>query len=116
MTKVRSLVKNWHENVSTPLTDYEYSVSLPLYAAAKIEALTEMFPSKTKQQIITELLTAALDELEEAFPYIRGDKVIGEDECGDPIYNDAGFTPTLISLTNKYLGKIASQKKTNMGV
>ena len=113
MTKVRSLIRNWQENASSPLTDYEYSVSLPLYNAAKIEALAEMFPSKTKQQIITELLSAALDELEEALPYVTGDKVIGQDEWGDPIYSDEGFTPTLISLTNKYLAEITHQIKKN---
>ncbi|MGD8568270.1 MAG: type 1 pili tip component [Gammaproteobacteria bacterium] len=106
MTSVKSLVAKWEQDASTPLTDCEYSILLPTYEAAKIEALAEMFPGKTRQQIITDLLAAALDELEEAFPYVKGDRVIGQDEFGDPRYNDAGFTSTLIELTNKHLDKL----------
>lgn len=106
MTKIKSLVSNWQEQASSPVTDFEYTVSLPMFAAAKIEALAKMFPGKTKQQIITELLSAALDELEEAFPYVKGDKVIARDEFGDPVYEDAGLTSNFIELTNKYLNKL----------
>ena len=106
MTTIKMLVEKWRENAGTPLTDHEYSVLLPMYDAAKIEALAEMFPGKTKQQIITELLSAGLDELEEAFPYIKGEKVIGQDEYGDPIYNDEGLTSTFLELTNKYFARL----------
>ena len=68
-----------------------------------------MFPGKTKNQIITELLGAALDELEEALPYQTGDKVIGQDELGDPRFNDAGLTSTLIELANKHLESLTKQ-------
>lgn len=109
MTSVKSLVSKWKQDAGTPLTDCEYSVFLPTYEAAKIEALAEMFPGKTRQQIITELLAAALDELEEAFPYEKGDQVIGQDEFGDPRYNDAGATSRLIELTNKHLDKLCQK-------
>lgn len=105
-TKIKSLVTKWQEQDSSPVTDCEYTVFLPLYAAAKIEALAKMFPGKTKQQIITELLSAALDELEEAFPYVRGKKVIARDEFGDPIFEDTGLTSDFIELTNKYTNKL----------
>jgi hypothetical protein len=40
--------------------------------------------------IITDLISAGLDELESKMPYVEGDRVIEEDEFGDPIYEDAG--------------------------
>jgi hypothetical protein len=88
------------------VTDCEISVFLPLYDAARIEALNEMFPEKTTQQIITELLSAALDEAEEAFPYVKGEKVIAQDEFGDPLYEDTGLTSSFIRLTNQHMEKI----------
>jgi hypothetical protein len=110
MMKIKSLIKKWQEDSSSPVTDCEFSVLLPLYDAARLEALTEMFPEKTREQIITELLSAALDEAEEAFPYVKGDKVIAQDEFGDPMYEDTGPTSTFIRLTNQYLEQI---KKTS---
>lgn len=101
--KIKSLIQKWQNDSSSPVADYEVSVLLPLYDAARVEALKELFPEKTKQQIITELLSAALDEAEEAFPYVKGEKVIAQDEFGDPMYEDAGKTTTFIKLTNQYL-------------
>ena len=79
MMKIKSLVKKWQEQTSGPVANCEYSVFLPVYDAARLEALAEMYPEKTRQQIITELLSAALDELEEAFPYVKGNHVIAQD-------------------------------------
>jgi ssRNA-specific RNase YbeY (16S rRNA maturation enzyme) len=106
MMKIKSLIQKWQNDSSSPVADYEVSVFLTLYDAARVEALKEMFPEKTKQQIITELLSAALDEAEEAFPYVKGEKVIAQDEFGDPMYEDTGQTSTFINLTNQYMNQI----------
>ena len=87
------------------------TVSLPLEEAARILALNELYPERTTEQIFIELLTVALDELEEALPYVQGDKVIAEDEFGDPIYEDAGLTPRFIELTRKYQDQLKAQQK-----
>lgn len=100
------MIKKWQEDSSSPVTDCQYAVFLPLYDAARIEALNDMFPEKTKEQIITELLSAALDEAEEAFPYVKGKTVIAQDEFGDPMYEDTGQTSNFIRLTNHYMDKI----------
>lgn len=68
-------------------------------------ALTEVYPEKTAEQIITELLCAALDEIEEDFPYVQGTRIISYDECNNAIYEDVGITPRFITLINKYLEK-----------
>ncbi|ALG67385.1 hypothetical protein [Beggiatoa leptomitoformis] len=101
--KITQLLKEWEAQAADAMTLKEYVLRLPLYDAARLSALAEMFPGRTEQQIITELLTVVLDELGEAMPYIQGTKIIGEDECGDPIYEDAGLTPRYSTLTQKFL-------------
>jgi len=56
----------------------------------------------TEAQLITELLSAALDELEASLPYVKGAEVIAEDDQGDPIYADDGLAPRFHALTGKY--------------
>ncbi|EIJ41527.1 hypothetical protein BegalDRAFT_0613 [Beggiatoa alba B18LD] len=111
--RITQLLAEWEAQASDAVTLKEYLLRLPLYDAARVSALVEMFPGRTEQQIITELLTVALDELGEAMPYIQGTKVIGEDECGDPIYEDVGLTPRYGALTQKYLASYSKELKGN---
>lgn len=105
---LRELVKNWEKTSNAPLTEKEYSVRLTLKDAAKIAALAEMYPSRTVEQILTELVGAALNELEHTLPYIQGERISSLDERGDPIYEDVGPTSRFAELTRKHLSKIQS--------
>jgi hypothetical protein len=99
---LKQLLEQWEKNGDTPLPAREYAVRLPLHAAARVAALAEMYPLKSEAAIITELLTAALDALEAAFPYQPGDTIVAEDEMGDPIYADTGPTPRFLELSKKH--------------
>lgn len=99
---LRELIQNWEKNASDALTDALYEVRLTTHDAAKIAALAEMYPARTQEQIITELLSAALSELEYTLPYIEGENVTNLDELGDPIYEDVGPTGTFAQLTRKH--------------
>ncbi|MDX1513100.1 MAG: type 1 pili tip component [Gammaproteobacteria bacterium] len=88
--KVRDLIARWEEASAEPLTARRYCIRLPVQDAARVEALAELYPSRTLDDILRDLVGAALDEVEEAFPYRQGPKVISEDDRGDPIYEDAG--------------------------
>jgi len=104
--KVHELIELWEGPAAAKISAREFTLRLPLYDAARILALTEMYPAKTETQIITELLSAALDELEEAFPYAKGEKVIAEDECKDPIYEDIGPTPSFLRKSKEYARRL----------
>jgi hypothetical protein len=104
--KIQDLIKRWQEQASDPLAAQEYCIRLSVYDAARIAALAEIYPGRTPAQLITELLHVALNELSEALPYIQGRKVVGEDECGDPIYEDVGPTPRFLALTQDYLQQL----------
>ena len=101
---LRELLENWEKASSGPLTEREYSISLTLKDAARIAALAEMYPSRSAEQILTELVGAALNELEHRLPYIEGENITSLDELGDPIYEDVGPTSRFVELTRKHLG------------
>lgn len=101
---IRDLIGTWESTAATPLTDTEYSVRLAQKDAAKIAALAEMYPGRSPEQLITELMTAALSELETNLPYIQGEKISAFDELGDPIYEDVGPTSQFAELVRKHLG------------
>ena len=107
----RSLLDRWQQREAPALTAAEYAVRLPLDDAARLHALAELFPAFTKEQILSDLLTAALTELTASMPYIRGNKVISRDEHGDPIYEDAGYMPRFMDLTRKHRRKLAGAAK-----
>src|SRR5262249_591037 len=70
--------------------------------AARLHALADLFPGRTREQLITDLLGSALQEVAAAMPYVAGSKVISTDEQGDPVYEDVGLTPRFTELTRKY--------------
>ncbi len=109
--KLKDLIETWDAEAAGALTRETYSVHLPLDSAAKIEALAELFPRRTKEQLITELLSVALDELVSSFPYVQGDRVISRDEEGDPLFEDVGHTPRYLKLVSSHMNRLADDSK-----
>lgn len=107
----KTLLDSWQQKAVPTLTATEYAVRLPVDDAARIHALGEMFPGISREQIITDLLSAALKELAASMPYVKGTKVISTDEHGDPVYEDAGPTSKFIELTRKNRKKLTAAVK-----
>lgn len=104
--KVKDLLTLWDQTASGDLTAETYQIRLPVEDAARLAALVEMFPRRTQEQLLTDLLSAALSDLESRMPYVTGQDIISEDEMGDPIYGDLGPTPQFLKLTQKHLTKM----------
>ncbi len=104
--KIYELIAEWEKHAAPKKSAREFTLKLPLYDAARILALSEMYPAKSEGQIITELLGAALDELEESFPYVKGETVIAEDEYKDPIYEDIGLTPLFLRKAQEHVEQL----------
>lgn len=104
--KISELVNHWNKTAANPMSIQSHAVHLPLEDAAKIEALAEMYPGRSKEQIITDLLRSALYELEAGMAYRPGHRVVAEDEMGDPIYEDVGETPRFSQLKKKHLQRL----------
>ena len=99
------LISIWDQQASGEIAHEQYRVDLTVENAAKIEALSELFPRRTREQLIAELLTCALDEMIAAFPYVQGERIITHDEEGDPIYEDVGYTPRFLALVEKHINR-----------
>lgn len=103
--KIHELLEVWETTSNGEVSREEFSIHLPIEDAARIEALHDMFPRRTVNGILTDLLSAALRDLESSFPYKRGEKVIARDEQGDPLYEDVGPTPRYLALTRKHIDR-----------
>ncbi|WP_341938348.1 type 1 pili tip component [Marinimicrobium sp. C2-29] len=108
--KVSELMSQWEKGARGQLTKHSYEVRLPLEDAAKLEALCELYPKKSADAFITDLLSAALNEIETGIPYEQGSKVVTRDEMGDPIYEDVGLTPRFLSLSQKHLQRLKDEQ------
>ena len=101
--KAARLLRHWEKEYGEPITEYSYELPLNVKDAARLEALSEMFPGSNKEKILRDLISTALDDLTSGFPYVAGDKVIAQDEDGYPIFEDVGPTPQFLKLSKKYL-------------
>ncbi len=128
--KPEDLVKVWDAPDHSKLTPKQISIRLPILAAARIEAFCEMYPSKPKSQIITDLLATALDQVVDSLPSKKG-KFLGpnfdsfeNDEylkhyvdasCHDNpvsgIYEDIGAKGKFLRLTQKHLRILEKEAK-----
>ena len=94
----KDLLDSWRQGAAAPRTASTYAVRLPVDDAAQLAALADMFPGRSSEQLISELLSAALKELVAVMPYVAGTRVISTDEHGDPVYEDVGPTPRFMEL------------------
>jgi len=101
--KIRELAQHWEENAKGRLTKTGYSIHLDVEAAARLAAISEMYPKRQTEELLGELIGAALEELETSFPYVQGPHVVSIDEEGDPLYEDIGPTPRFLALSRRYL-------------
>jgi hypothetical protein len=97
----KSLLNDWASAKNPTRTSKTYNVHLSVDDAARVHALADLFPGIGHERIITDLLSAAVEQLEAAIPYVPGDNVIREDEFGDPVYEDTGLTPQFLTLVKK---------------
>ncbi len=85
----KDLVKVWAAPDNTKLTPRQISIRLPLHVAAKISALCEMFPMRTRTEIIGDLLSTALHGVEQGLskePYLEEREEVDQamEAAGDP--------------------------------
>jgi len=98
----KELLESWRSGAAAPRTARAWSVQLPIEDAARLQALAELFPGRSAEQLITELLAVALREVAAAMPYVAGARVISTDEQGDPVYEDVGPTPRFMELARTH--------------
>ena len=113
--QISELVKEWERSGGGQMSAREFRLHLPVRDAAKIAALVDMYPLRSETEIISELLSAALDELERAMPYVKGSKVIAVDDQGDAMFEDIGPTPRFNALCKQYRERMENTGEPHSG-
>jgi hypothetical protein len=104
--KAHELITIWGAPGVPNLTPKQISIRLPILVAAKIAALCDLYPRKTKTEIIGDLLNCALEQIEEGFPRIKGRFLEEESGPEGMVYEDNGIRSEYLSLTEKYLREL----------
>lgn len=107
--KPRDLHSIWSMPDNSRLTAKQYSFRLPVHVAARIAALCEMYPGRTRTQIVGDLLSAALDQVELQFPEVRGPFFTSDDERAVNLYEDVGPGSRYRGLANKHFKELEQE-------
>ena len=107
--KASNLVTVWSAPDNSRLTARQYSFRLPVHVAAKLAALEEMYPSKSRTQLVGDLLSAAIAEMERSFPYVEGAVIDRHPETGEEIFEDIGPKSTYQEMANKHYDDIEKE-------
>lgn len=103
MIQPADLHKIWGAPDNTRLTTKQYSFRLPVHVAAKLAALCDMFPDKTRTQLVADLLSTALDGFERTFPSIPGEEAVDEfPGTKEPLYEETGPIVRYQALANEH--------------
>ncbi len=94
--------------VGLPETPISWRCLTSITSASK--KLAALYPMKSPQDLMRDLISAALDEMETSFPYVQGTKVVAYDEDGFEIYEDQGLTPKFVSLSQKHIQRLKARQ------
>lgn len=61
--KVTDLPKHWEQQKEPVERTHDYNLRLPLEDAARIAALAELYPNRSENDILNDMIGAALDDL-----------------------------------------------------
>lgn len=106
---VEELVASWESTQEDKKKEVQLHCQLPMGLVAKIAALVDLYPDKSQDDIIRELLSIAVAQVESAFPYVPGPKVVAEDDQCDPVYEDLGPSPKFHQFMRKHLKALQHQ-------
>jgi len=88
---ISSMLRAWDNHIIEHLPKEIREIPISKDDISKIEALAEVYQLPS-EDIVANLISSALREVEEKMPYIAGSKVVRIEE-GDPVYEDAGHMP-----------------------
>ncbi|GAB3101287.1 pilin assembly protein [Pseudomaricurvus hydrocarbonicus] len=112
------LTEKWRQFGQGDLTLKPYDLAIPVVDRELLERLYQTYPRLDRAEILRDLLSAALRDMEQSLPYEKGSRVIATDEWGDEIYEDSGLTPRFLSLSKEFQSKLKhdlTQQNTSKG-
>lgn len=112
--KAADLHKLWSSPDNSKLTSKQYSFRLPVHVAAKIQALCDIYPNKTRTEIVGDLLSSALIEVEQGLPSYDTSEHIVTLPDGEEIFEQYGPLNDFHNLTEKYIKELDAESKSNV--
>lgn len=109
MEPFSDLTQKWSRFGQGEITPESYRIALSAADKSILDNLCQRYPRLSADEIIRDLLSAALRDMEQSIPYEKGSKVIATDEWGDEIYEDSGLTPRFLSLAKQYQAKLRNE-------
>lgn len=106
--KASELISLWASPDNTRLTAKQFSFRLPVHVAAKLAALCEIYPNKTRTEIVGDLLSTALEEVIEALPSRPGD-VIAILPDGEKVHDEVGTIRKFRVLANRHYAELEKE-------
>lgn len=100
--KASELVASWTSHDNKRLTSKQVSIRLPVHIAARVFGLCDMFPNKTRTDIIADLLNSSLEELEKTFSHHYSEDQEIDVIDGMAIYPDTGSYGKYANFVNKH--------------
>lgn len=109
--KARDLLTIWDAPDNSRLTLKQFTVRLPIRVAAQISALSEIYPRKSKTEIIGDLLATALDEVVANLPtWNYGPGPVDQTPDGEEIWHQQGPGVMFPELVKKYLHELEAEE------
>ena len=95
----------WSMPDNTRLTAKQSSFRLPVHVAAKLAALCELYPNKTRTQLVGDLLATAIDAAARGLPSVKGrhlDRIAERDQPEFDMFEDVGPAGRFKQLANRH--------------
>ena len=103
-----TLVAFWSAPDNTRLTPKQYTFRLPTHVAAKIHALCDMYPAKNRTQIVADLLSSALVNIDKAMPMHEG-QTLSHIDAPEDVVEVWGPRVEFHNLANRYFKEFEAE-------
>lgn len=107
--KSSDLHSHWDAPDNSRITSKQYSFRLPVHVAAKLSALNEMYPQKTRTEIVGDLLSTAIEELVKGMPVYKGRSYGYDPHIGEEIFEEYGPADRFWKLAEKYYQELEKE-------
>ncbi len=102
----------WAMPDNTRLTAKQFSLRLPVHVAAKLAAFGELYPNKTRTQLIADLLATAIESAAEGLPTVKGQHlhhVVADDGTHLEVFEDVGMRAKFKKLANRHYAELEKE-------
>lgn len=109
LMKSSDLHNLWTAPDNSRITSKQFSFRLPVHVAAKLAALAEMYPQKTRTEIVGDLLATSIDDLINALPVYEGKSIGYISQLGEEIFEEFGPRITFWQLADKHYRELEKE-------